>query len=98
MPRPPKHRNLDHRLLELIAAADSQVVSKAVSEFSISRQAINKHLRSLVKSGVIEASGSTKSRRYKLVEVGQTRTFALAGLNEHDVWANFARGIARSSV
>lgn len=91
MARPLTHPEIDRLLLHLIAANGSDVVGVAARQFGLSRQAVNKHLRELVKSGALVATGSTRARRYTLVEVEEHRTFPLAGLAEHRVWEEFVR-------
>ncbi|HUT61592.1 MAG TPA: DUF4325 domain-containing protein [Phycisphaerae bacterium] len=44
----------------------SDIASIAAGEFSISRQAVHRHLRQLVAEGVLSATGQTRGRRYEL--------------------------------
>jgi hypothetical protein len=91
MARPPAHQDLDRFLLHLIARADQGMVATAASTFGLSRQAVNGHLRALVRSGAVIATGSTRSRRYVLARFEDSRKFPLGGLAEHDVWEQFVR-------
>lgn len=75
----------------LVSTGESDVAGVASERFGLSRQAINKHLRELVRSGALTARGSTKSRQYELVQVEEHRRFPLEGLAEHDVWDQFVR-------
>lgn len=45
---------------------DAEVASRAAKHFGITRQAVARHLRKLLDSGVIAAEGHTRARRYKL--------------------------------
>ncbi|MGH7651817.1 MAG: STAS-like domain-containing protein [Gemmatimonadaceae bacterium] len=91
MARPLSNPELERQLLNLIFTSGRNVAARATETFGLSRQAINKHLRDLVRQGTIRATGSTRSRRYELSQMEVNRTFALAGLAEHDVWEEFVR-------
>jgi anti-sigma regulatory factor (Ser/Thr protein kinase)/biotin operon repressor len=91
MARPLTHPEIQRRLLHLISAEGKDVAGAAATEFGLSRQAVNKHLRELVRSGTVIAKGTTRSRKYELVKVEDSRTFSLEGLAEHDVWEEFVR-------
>lgn len=90
MARPFTHPNLDRFLLQAIDSGDpADVAGLAVQTFGLTRQAVNRHLRALVSAGVVKASGSTRSRRYELVEIEARRTYSREGLAEHEVWDGF---------
>ena len=91
MARPLTNPEIERRLLELIFADGSNVASRAALEFGLSRQAVNKHLRDLVRAGTLVATGSTRSRKYELLQVEASQIFSLEGLEEHDVWEGFVR-------
>lgn len=91
MPRPPIHPLFERRLLQLIFDNGLNVASRASAEFGISRQAVNRYLRQLVRDGSVIGTGGTRGRRYRLVQVEDNRTFLLSGLAEHDVWEEFVR-------
>jgi anti-sigma regulatory factor (Ser/Thr protein kinase) len=91
MARPHAHPELDRFLLHLIAKPDRDLVATAARTFGLSRQAINGHLRELVRSGAVIAKGSTRSRSYALAKFEESRKFPLSGLAEHEVWEQFVR-------
>ncbi len=81
-------------LIQEIDKDSSPTLVRAASEkFDISRQAVNRHLRQLLEEGVVEASGNTKNRQYKLKNLaGNLFNFSLLGsLKEHIVWLENAR-------
>ncbi|VAW39636.1 ATP-binding region, ATPase-like [hydrothermal vent metagenome] len=64
-------------------------ITKHISQiFSISRQAVNKHLKKLVAADMLEASGSTRNKVYKLGSYrSYKKTFKLnKKLSEHDIY------------
>lgn len=63
-------------------------IAKRVStEFGITRQATNLHLKRLVEEGALVASGHTAARTYKLCAIAEkTITYPLRGLAEDVVW------------
>jgi anti-sigma regulatory factor (Ser/Thr protein kinase) len=64
-------------------------ISRITSEkFQVSRNAVAKHLRTLIKEGLLRAEGKTKDRKYDLVSyVDETFTFTVnEQLEEHIVW------------
>jgi DNA-binding transcriptional ArsR family regulator len=66
-------------------------IAKLASEhFSVSRQAVSKHLRQLVSERVLIEEGETRSRRYKLCPLAEwDKDYELvSGLAEDVVWRN----------
>lgn len=64
-------------------------ISRVASvHFGISRQAVSRHLRLMVKEGVLFAEGETRGRRYRLQYLTEWRhTYALHDAPaEHEVW------------
>ena len=90
-----RHRPTEIRgfILENVSKHPSDIATVASSKFGISRQAVNRHLRSLVSEQKLNATGSTRNRRYKL-RLLQEFTVELAvnaTLQEDLVWReNFA--------
>ena len=67
-----------------------QGVAAAVREaFGVSRQAVNGHLRRLCQDGVLEWSGHTRARQYRLASLSSlSKTFPMEpGLAEDVVWS-----------
>ncbi len=87
--RPPAER-IEKFLTDLIQAKRLDLVAQGSKVFGISRQAVNGHLRNMVKRGLIEAAGTTRSRRYKLIRQIQEKKYELTPrLEEHEVWESF---------
>lgn len=53
-------------ILSQVEQHPNDVVRKAMDEFRISRQAVNRHVQNLMKQGVLVGEGSTRSRSYRL--------------------------------
>ncbi|MDB5388075.1 MAG: histidine kinase [Planctomycetaceae bacterium] len=58
--------NIRQFILESVADHDSDLAAHVASTLGISRQAVNKHLKSLVEDNQLVADGKTRSRRYSL--------------------------------
>lgn len=85
----PQNTALRHYLLSGIAEHPDDIAARAAKKFGISRQAVNRHLRTLAEEGLLRASGNTQQRRYELVRLVE-RGFhhALKDLKEDSVWRN----------
>lgn len=74
-------------LLRLIAADGKNVGTRASAKFGISRQAVSARLASLTNSGLIAATGHSRSRVYALKSVSEVaETFETKALEEDRVW------------
>lgn len=83
---------IDRQLLQLIGSSTHDPAGRAASQFEISRQAVNARLRRMVSGGLVEAHGSTRSRRYRLATREWKHLFALsAALKEDHVWMHDVR-------
>lgn len=60
-------------ILENIESHNGDIAALAASEFSITRQAVNKHLQRLREQGCITKEGSTRAPIYKLVPLSTKR-------------------------
>jgi hypothetical protein len=79
--------SLEKQALLSISQDGSGVAGRLAQQFGVSRQAIHRHLISLVDRGLISAQGSTRALLYKLVALQAVeKTFACAGLSEDAVW------------
>lgn len=76
-------------LLNALAQSNLTPAAGVAREFGITRQAVNRHLRNLVSKGEVSAQGSTRSRRYRLVESMEERTYRVKGLSEDLVWRDY---------
>ncbi len=76
-------------ILENVETHNSDIAALAASKFSITRQAVNKHLSRLRDQGVLTKEGSTRAPIYKLVPLS-TNTFGYElapTLQEDLVWS-----------
>ncbi len=79
-------------IVEHVEQHPSDIVALTSSQFGLSRQAINKHVRELCEKGILQASGQTRSRRYQLVTLDRVQTtVVLEGQSEDVVWTNHLR-------
>jgi hypothetical protein len=74
-------------ILEQVEGHPADIASLTATQFGISRQAALKHLRALITEGQIEASGTTRNRRYRLTTKSVIRKLRVAEHQEEDrVW------------
>jgi hypothetical protein len=74
-------------LIDRLPDHPRDIVRVAADRFSLSRQAIQRHLTALVREGAIAATGTTRSRQYLLRPINNVSfTLRLAGLEEHIPW------------
>ena len=80
-------------ILEAISTKSDEVVQSAASRFGISRQAVNRHIRTLLDEGLVVQKGKTKGSTYELRKLkDKEESFALReGLAEDQVWSSFVR-------
>jgi anti-sigma regulatory factor (Ser/Thr protein kinase) len=75
------------RALALIAGNGSGTATRLAAEFGLSRQVANGYLQGLVRDGLIEATGTTRGRTYRLRTLEEAeRTYPRDGLDEDRVW------------
>jgi anti-sigma regulatory factor (Ser/Thr protein kinase) len=79
---------IEEFVLSLVENESQDVVNKTAEQFGITRQAVGRHLRKLIRSGVIKAEGKTKGRKYELAKlVDKSVSFAVvSGAQEDVVW------------
>jgi hypothetical protein len=74
-------------IINNIEEYQNKISTATAEKFSVSRQAVLKHINSLVKEGMLEVEGKTKNRKYTLKPVlDKTFTFKLNELAEDAVW------------
>ncbi len=83
------------KILEFLSGRKSASGRELGEHLGISRQALNTHIRSLVESGDVLKSGSTKGASYCLAgrkpeSASSARDLTLAGLDESEAYAGFA--------
>lgn len=84
----PKKNELEKFAIECIADGRDGALARLMADrFGVSRSYANRILRGLVDTGAVQASGSTRGRKYSLVERirGQWK-LELEGLDENVVW------------
>lgn len=76
-----------HQTLELIAADGRNVNTRLSELLGISKQAASKRLKRLETLGLVESSGTTRARIYRLTEIKLvSSSYKLSGLSEDIVW------------
>lgn len=86
--------SIRRRAISLIAAHGAGVASRLATEFGLSRQVANGYLAGLVRDGLIEATGTTRSRTYKLKTLTEAeRSFERQGLDEDRVWRELVKPV-----
>jgi anti-sigma regulatory factor (Ser/Thr protein kinase) len=85
-----RSKKIQEQILRDLVHHPKDIVSHISSIFSLSRQAVNRHMSQLVEAGKINATGTTKNRTYT---IGPVRSHSLkldisAGASEHDVYFN----------
>ena len=74
-------------IVDHVGGHPRDVARLTAETFSISRQAVNRHIKTLIEDGAINAEGHTKERIYSLKVAEQTIDFPLAENKEEDrVW------------
>lgn len=90
MPRLTKEQTgeLERYIIHNLESHPVDIAKLAAAEFRVSRQTIFRHLQKLTRSGVLEAKGNTKARRYELKLLnGLVETIQVTPeLEEHVVW------------
>lgn len=76
------------RALALISSSSGHgIAARLASEFGVSRQVANGYLAGLVRDGLIEATGTTRARTYRLKTLAEAdRSYPREGLDEDRVW------------
>ena len=76
-------------ILDRVEQSPEGVASAVREAFGISRQAVNGHLRRLCQEGILEWSGHTRARQYRLASLSNwSKTFPMEpGLAEDVVWS-----------
>ncbi len=79
-------------ILDNVEAHPEDIVAQTAKKFSISRQAVNVHIKRLIEQKAIITEGKTRSISYRLHPlVGEHQKFPLSGLEEDRVWREFIR-------
>jgi len=76
-----------HQALELIAADGRNVNVRMCELFGITRQAASGRLKRLEKLGLVQATGTSRARVYRLAEIKRVQAeYLISGLSEDIVW------------
>lgn len=80
-------------IIEHLAEHPRDICKIAMKQFGISRQAINKHLRSMIEDGSIFRTGRTQNCVYSLAPLSEWRQHypLVPELSESDIWARDIR-------
>jgi len=75
-------------ILENVEKHPSDISRKTAERFDISRQAVNKHLKSLVDENALAVAGKTRNRTYQLSQISEwSKTYKItAEIAEDIVW------------
>ncbi len=80
-------------LVDAIKAGNSSPVAEIAEQFGLSRQAISKYMKQLVRDGGVSVSGRGKSTVYELVTERKVEFFSISeDLEEYQIWADMTRG------
>jgi anti-sigma regulatory factor (Ser/Thr protein kinase) len=81
-------------VLELIAADGLGVARRLGQKFGVSRQVANGYLQAMVRDGLLETTGTTRSRNYSLKTLAEAeQTFPQEGLDEYNVWLEVVKPV-----
>ena len=81
-----------HFIMENVGSHQNDIVLLTSNKFKISRQAVNAHLRKLIKQKSIVQEGKTRNISYRLHPIiEENLTFLLSGLEEDRVWRDSVR-------
>lgn len=88
-----KFTPIQRALVAALRKDPKTAVRSTAEAFSITRQAVNRHLRSLVDAGVLVASGVKKGRTYSFAELARFdgRFPNTVGLDESLIWSESIR-------
>jgi anti-sigma regulatory factor (Ser/Thr protein kinase)/anti-anti-sigma regulatory factor len=76
-------------IIENVEAHPTDIAKVTATQFGLSRQAVNKHLRNLINEGALIETGSTRNKTFKLCADQVWSTwYHPTGLEEDVVWTN----------
>ncbi len=85
----PKGQRVRDFILNSVQEHPSDIVKLTATHFSISRQAVHKHLKQLVEDGLLSTEGELKQKTYHLTETSTTKKFYFSleePLDEDVIW------------
>ncbi len=93
-----KTRKINDFIINNVNTYPRTITKETTEKFNLSRQAVNKHLQKLVSSGVLDVSGTTRNRSYKLKLISN-KEFILTitpELAEDRVWREYISNLTSS--
>ncbi|MFV2081420.1 MAG: STAS-like domain-containing protein [bacterium] len=79
-------QNIRHFILKNVEKHPNDISSKTAERFSISRQAVNKHIKSLVDENALTLTGKTRNRSYRLSPISEwSKQYEITAEIEEDV-------------
>jgi biotin operon repressor len=93
-----KSKTIRQFIIEQVEKSSQEIVRLTSKKFSISRQAVNRHINTLINDGLIIAEGSTRQRKYKLKPIIE-KIFHFdvsKDLQEDIIWRNYVRPLLNS--
>jgi anti-sigma regulatory factor (Ser/Thr protein kinase) len=82
-----KSKELRDFIINSIPDHPKDVVAHTTTKFGLTRQAINRHMSSLIKQGLVQAEGNTNQRAYKLpILERKSISVSLTNLQEDRFW------------
>jgi hypothetical protein len=82
-----KSKDLRSFIVTAIPDHPKDVVAYTATKFGLTRQAINRHMNSLIKQGLVQAEGNTNQRTYKLsIMERKSISIPLTNLEEDRLW------------
>src|SRR5215216_5546968 len=91
---PPKLKSTEIRkfIVDHVKEHPGDIARVAAEKFGVTRQAINRHLTTLVEDDVLEAQGRTRVRAYKLKQCLHRHKLNLAEHRDEDkVWRTYVQ-------
>jgi anti-sigma regulatory factor (Ser/Thr protein kinase) len=90
--KPQRGNEIREFLVQTIAEGAPDLIRRTSARFGTTRQAVHRHLRTLIEAGQVVATGKTRSRKYRLPPVREHAvTVPLAGLAEDALWRGEVR-------
>ena len=82
-----KSKELRDFIVNAISDHPKDIVAHSATKFGLTRQAINRHMNSLIKQGLVQAEGNTNQRTYKLpILERKSISVSLTNLEEDRLW------------
>ena len=79
---------IDSFVINNLEKHPKDIATIVAEKFGISVQAVNKHLKKMIKNNIIEAKGKTRGRVYALVKEFKVFSYDInKHLSESEVWA-----------